>query len=172
MTFAVVDPKRYSVRTYLLDLFDYCFPLHFRSLVREQFDRCEQGKRSVREYVCELRTLSTYLPDVNEVHLRLRFWDGVHRYIRLQWARAGFDAERSTLRDLETSTERFELAEDLRVREERKDVNRYRWQPAPGQSERLRRRVSYDYHITDNLEREEGCDSRQEGTVGSVGWVG
>lgn len=86
MAFAAVDPDRYTIDTYLRELFNHCFPPHFRQKMREKFNRCVQGTRGTREYLRELRTLGNRLPDIGETQIRHRFWEGSTSYIRLEWA--------------------------------------------------------------------------------------
>ncbi|KIO18260.1 hypothetical protein M407DRAFT_84142, partial [Tulasnella calospora MUT 4182] len=73
MTFAAVDLKKWTVENYLRSLFNHCFPIHFRSLMRTKFNRCAQGNRNTREFLRELRTLGNRLPDIGEVQIRLQY---------------------------------------------------------------------------------------------------
>ncbi|KIO27827.1 hypothetical protein M407DRAFT_54106, partial [Tulasnella calospora MUT 4182] len=110
MTFAAVDVRKWTVENYLRALFNYCFPIHFRSQMRAKFNRCVQGNRSTREFLQELRTLGNRLPDLGEVQIRLQYWEGSNAYLRVEWAKSGLDPETSSLAELEIAAERFEMA--------------------------------------------------------------
>ncbi|KAG8909449.1 hypothetical protein FRC01_006938, partial [Tulasnella sp. 417] len=47
MTFAAVNLRKWTVDNYLRALFNYCFPIHFRSQMRSKFNRCVQGGRTM-----------------------------------------------------------------------------------------------------------------------------
>ncbi|KIO21762.1 hypothetical protein M407DRAFT_52775, partial [Tulasnella calospora MUT 4182] len=91
-------------------LFNYCFPIHFRSQMRAKFNRCMQGSRSTQEFLRELRTLGNRLPDLGEVQIHLQYWEGSNAYLRIEWAKSGLDPETSSLAESEIAAERFEMA--------------------------------------------------------------
>jgi hypothetical protein len=111
MTFVAPDPTAFTVDRFTKELFDYCFPPDFRRNLRKKFYAAEQGKRSVCEYLRELRTLASRLLDVTPFQLTQRFWESTQPYLRVAWYRDGLDPERSTLEELEVTGIRFERAE-------------------------------------------------------------
>ena len=86
-----------------------------------KFNELSQGKRNVREYLCQLRSFAARLPDINEFQLTQKYWDGANSYLRFKWTENGYTPEFSTLEELELAAERFENAEHLRLSELRKD---------------------------------------------------
>ncbi|KAG8915434.1 hypothetical protein FRC02_004520 [Tulasnella sp. 418] len=120
MAFVAVDPEQWQVDTYLTALFGHCFPPEYRHTLRQRFNKCEQGKRTVREFVRELRSLESKISDINERHLVLRFWYGANAYLRLKWLDNGFDPETSSMDELEREASKYERAEVQRRTEESK----------------------------------------------------
>lgn len=64
MAFAAVDPDRYTIDTYLREMFNHCFLPHFRQKMREKFNRCAQELEAqgntfgdYRHWVTDCRTL-------------------------------------------------------------------------------------------------------------------
>ncbi|KAG8908259.1 hypothetical protein FRB99_008324 [Tulasnella sp. 403] len=118
MEFVAINKKAYTLKRFFAELFDHCFPAHFRRQVRDRFLNCSQKERTVREFLREVRTLGQQLPDVDDVQMRLRFWAGSKGYLRVKWAESGYDPENNSLSELEEAAERFEQADYLRRKEE------------------------------------------------------
>jgi hypothetical protein len=47
------DEASYDLETFLLDLFEFCFPVDFRSKQRKRLTRCVQNDKTVAEHVAE-----------------------------------------------------------------------------------------------------------------------
>ena len=121
MMFIAPDIRPWTVESVGQALFNYCFPPVFRRQMRMKFNELSQGKRNVREYLRQLRSLVARLPDVNEFQLTQKYWDGANSYLRLKWTENGYTPEFSKLEELELAAERFENAEQLRLFELRKE---------------------------------------------------
>ncbi|KAJ7286317.1 hypothetical protein C8J57DRAFT_1461461 [Mycena rebaudengoi] len=103
-------PQKWTLNRFLEALFNYCFPVDFRSIQRKKFQRYEQRKHTIKEYRTEMEVLSTSIGDINMRGLIVRFWDGANYEMRLRWAGDGFDPETSTLDDLENAAINYEHA--------------------------------------------------------------
>ena len=121
-----LNPRKWTLRRFFEQLFDYCFPPNFRSLQREKFSQSCQNGRKVREYVRELQDLSASIGDVRHRSFILQYWKGSDLYIRLKWAEAGYSPETASLHELQTAAERYELAEDIKKGE--KHINELSYQ--------------------------------------------
>ena len=59
MAFVAPNVKEWTVESVGTGLFNYCFPPAFRRQTRIQFNELTQGKRSIREYLRQLRSIAT-----------------------------------------------------------------------------------------------------------------
>lgn len=60
------DPYRWNIHDFLLELFNNCVPVDFRTKQRAKLSECLQRQRTVREYVAELYELWNPIGDVSE----------------------------------------------------------------------------------------------------------
>ncbi|EMD40986.1 hypothetical protein CERSUDRAFT_91737 [Gelatoporia subvermispora B] len=51
------NSRSWTLRKFFVGLFNYCFPIDFRTRTREKLDRFKQSDRTVREYVHQLETM-------------------------------------------------------------------------------------------------------------------
>ena len=84
--------------------------MDFKDRLRAKLSHSVQGKRRVRDFVCDVEKLASRFPDVNERTGIQTFWNELHQYIRLRLIEWGISAERSPLEkivrkaiDIETS---------------------------------------------------------------------
>jgi hypothetical protein len=49
------EADNWTLTTFFQELFNYCFPIDYRSLLRKKFRQCRQDDRRVREFVAELQ---------------------------------------------------------------------------------------------------------------------
>jgi Retrotransposon gag protein len=122
MTFVAPDPRKWSVDTVAQGLFNCCFSPMFRRQMHVSFSEFVQGKRTIQEYLCQLRSMAARLPDITKFQLLQRYWDGVNPYLRLKWTKNGYSPEFSELEELELAAERFENTENLWGYEARKNT--------------------------------------------------
>ncbi|KAJ7245340.1 hypothetical protein B0H12DRAFT_1235783 [Mycena haematopus] len=84
------------VKKFFEELFNYCFPVDFRSQQRKNFYKFSQGSLAVRDYCTELQ-----------------FWDGAHTWIQREWAHDGYDPETASLKQLVRAAVNYEQAQKL-----------------------------------------------------------
>jgi hypothetical protein len=77
-------PHEWTLTEYLRALFDFCFPVDYRSQLRLKLKKCRQGPRRVREFVFELKELSGMIGGINKRYLVNRLWYGCDKNIRAQ----------------------------------------------------------------------------------------
>ncbi|KAF8484140.1 hypothetical protein JB92DRAFT_2551183, partial [Gautieria morchelliformis] len=73
-----------------------------------------QGKRPIKDYLRQLKSMAARLPDITEFQLIQKYWDGAETCIRLKWTENGFTPEFSSLEELEIAAKRNENTEQLR----------------------------------------------------------
>jgi hypothetical protein len=71
-----------------------------------------QGKKTVRDFIRDIRSLAKRFPDVTERHLVQIFWDGVDQYIRVKWLERGISPEDSSFEKLVKCFEKSKEAFD------------------------------------------------------------
>jgi hypothetical protein len=59
-------------------LFDFCFPIDFKSQLPRKLDRCYQNERSVDDYIYELKELHMMLSVTSSRQCVLNLWKGFH----------------------------------------------------------------------------------------------
>jgi hypothetical protein len=99
------DPTAWTLRRFLEALFNYCFPANFRTMQREKYSQYSQRGHPIRDYRHDLEDLAKSVGDIQPQQLVTRFWFGADMYLRVKWAEARYDPERSTLDELVTSGE-------------------------------------------------------------------
>lgn len=77
--------------------FDYCFPVDFKSKLREELTNADQNDTKVRDFVRELQTLALRFPDVTSRQLNQIFWEGLNMNIRLELIGKGLNPEKDSL---------------------------------------------------------------------------
>ena len=55
----LLDPERWMLKKFIIELFNYCFPIDFCNQQREKLNNFSQGNKSVREYVADLEKMFT-----------------------------------------------------------------------------------------------------------------
>ncbi|KAJ6520926.1 hypothetical protein DFH09DRAFT_1331573 [Mycena vulgaris] len=118
------DPRKWTLNRLIKALFNYCFPANFRSIQHEKYERSQQRGHPIRDYCTELTDLRDSIgDDISERQFIIRFWQGADTDIRIHWAKAGYDRERSSMDDLETFAANHETA-TLIANEEKKCTER------------------------------------------------
>lgn len=117
-----------SVHKWTVDLvinlfFDELFPSNIREILRERFEKAEQEQLSVREWRQKVKDLAARVPDIDDAAKARRFWKGSKGYLRIKWAREGYNAEFDSFNDLYDAALRIEQ-EELQIRAERNANNR------------------------------------------------
>ncbi len=111
------DASDWSLERFFRGLFDFCFPVDFRTSMREQLQHSAQGARqSVQEFVCELEELFMMVGVVTPRDRVLSLWNGLQGELRDEMFRFGLSPEVSTWEEVVAAAVRFELAEASRRR--------------------------------------------------------
>ncbi|KAI0070149.1 hypothetical protein K474DRAFT_1565817, partial [Panus rudis PR-1116 ss-1] len=77
------SPRRWSLRRFFMELFNWCFPVDFRLQMQERLLACSQRNRTVREYVHDLEGL--YLICGNTISAQekvSKLWHGFVPYLQ------------------------------------------------------------------------------------------
>ncbi|KAJ6450808.1 hypothetical protein C8R45DRAFT_1113931 [Mycena sanguinolenta] len=101
------------------------FPADFKLRLRKRLMNAYQGKKTVRDFVRDIKSLAKRFPDITERHLVQIFWDGVEHYIRVKWLERGMGPEESGFEKLVKWALRFEKSKEALDREKRD------WNPKP-----------------------------------------
>ncbi|KAJ6525380.1 hypothetical protein B0H19DRAFT_1008035, partial [Mycena capillaripes] len=125
MDHVTTDIKKWTVKDVYKALFDYCFPADFKLRLRKRLMDAYQGKKTVRDFARDLKSLAKRFPDVTERHLVQIFWDGAEQYIRVKWLDRGMSPEDSSLEKLVKWALRFEKSKEALDREKGD------WKPKP-----------------------------------------
>jgi hypothetical protein len=118
-----MNPSKHDIRTFFRDLFNHCFPPHFRSTLHERLFRCTQGNCRVRDYVHELIELFTLLGEDNERTQVIHLWDGLRANIREALLTQRYHKETSSWDEVVDMAEILEIAFEESSKER---SNRYR----------------------------------------------
>lgn len=103
MNMVAPNPEGYDMQLLSQELFEYCFPPDIKARLRKKFTQLHQTDRGFKDFVRELRRYQRRLPDITEKQVAQRVWDGAHGYLRIEWARTGYNAENNTVEQLEES---------------------------------------------------------------------
>ncbi|KAJ7892509.1 hypothetical protein B0H14DRAFT_3684971 [Mycena olivaceomarginata] len=125
MDHVATNLKQWTIKDVYKALFDYCFPTDFKLRLRKRLMSAYQGKKTVRDFIRDIRSLAKRFPDVTERHLVQIFWDGADQYIRVKWLDRGMSPEESSLDKLVKWAMRFEKSKEALDKEQRD------WRPKP-----------------------------------------
>lgn len=120
MAFVTPDPKKYSMKKFYRELFNYCFPPDIKRRTRDRFWAVTQDNHGVRDFVRDINALANKLDGISDMQLKQRFWTGAKPYLRVKWSENGYDPEDSTFDELEEAALRFEQAHLMQTQEETK----------------------------------------------------
>jgi hypothetical protein len=104
------DAKKWSMNDFFIELFNYSFPIDYRTTQRRKFHKFEQRSHTIREYRTDLEALANSIGGITDRALVVQFWEGANWIIRREWAHAGFDVETATLSELENAAVNYEQA--------------------------------------------------------------
>jgi hypothetical protein len=119
------NQKKWSVKDVYGALFEYCFPADFKLRLRKRLMGAYQGRKTVRDFVRDLRALAIRFPDVTDRNLVQILWDGAEQYIRIKWLERRMSPEESSFNKLEKWALRFEKSKEALDKEQRD------WNPKP-----------------------------------------
>ncbi|KAF8208397.1 hypothetical protein K438DRAFT_2072545 [Mycena galopus ATCC 62051] len=117
--------RKWTIKDVYRALFSYCFPADFKLRLRKRLMNAYQGKKTVRDFVRDIKSLAKRFPDITEWHLVQILWDGVEHYIRVKWLERGMVPEESGFEKLVKWALRFEKSKEALDRE------KHDWNPKP-----------------------------------------
>ncbi|KAG1790266.1 uncharacterized protein HD556DRAFT_1242511, partial [Suillus plorans] len=104
-------PGEWRLKEFFTELFNYCFPLDFRTKQRKKLYRCYQGDQRVRDYLSELNELWMMIGNVPEREKVVKFWFGLSASIQNELYKMQLNPEVSSLSEVQRIAEIIELAE-------------------------------------------------------------
>ena len=67
-----------------------------------------QGGRTIKEWICHVKTLAARVPDITDRHIAIQIWEGANNIFREYWACDGLQSKLCSLEQLEITGERTE----------------------------------------------------------------
>ena len=104
----------WSYATIFPAIFDYCFPNDIMRKLRIRWDKLNQGKRRVREYLREIHLISARFSEITERAVVLKFWRGLNWELRELMALAGAEPELDDLQTMNRMAQGAEKGRDQR----------------------------------------------------------
>lgn len=107
------DPYHWRLREFFTEMFNYCFPINFRTKQREKLKRCFQNDKTVRDYIYELNELWNMIGDVDEHDRVTRLWTGLSAEIQRELWKKELNPEISTFKEVQAAAEIIEIAHSV-----------------------------------------------------------
>ncbi|KAG1784934.1 uncharacterized protein HD556DRAFT_1461102 [Suillus plorans] len=123
------DPYRWRLREFFMEMFNYCFPINFRTKQREKLKRCFQNDKTVRDYIYELNELWNMIGDVDDRDRVSRLWTGLTAEIQRELWKKELNPEVSTFKEVQAAAEIIEIAHSVPTGREKRATNKDK--PAP-----------------------------------------
>ncbi|KAF9257610.1 hypothetical protein L218DRAFT_807571, partial [Marasmius fiardii PR-910] len=92
--------KHWKLLEFVKALFNFCFPLNYRSQQRKKLQRCYQNTRSVLEYTYELEMLFNLVGSSSKRKHVIKLWDGFNAHIRRELHREKLNKEVDSWNDI------------------------------------------------------------------------
>ena len=115
------NEENWTLRQFYDELFNYCFPVDYRTQLRKNLNKSHQNDKSIAEYTHELHELFIMIGDVSERDRVLKFWNGVRPIIQKGLWRDNLNPETSSWDRVVAQAEIIEISENVA---ERRDINR------------------------------------------------
>ncbi|KAF8079210.1 hypothetical protein FPV67DRAFT_1776248 [Lyophyllum atratum] len=109
------NPEKWKLRTFFEKLFDYCFPVDFRSQQRKKLKRCYQNERSVKEFVSDLNELFTTIGFADKRERVNKLWYGLRPALQKALWKDRLNPETSKWAAVVKAAEINEIAEAVEV---------------------------------------------------------
>jgi hypothetical protein len=114
-------PGEWRLSIFLTELFNYCFPLDYRSKQRKKLYRCYQGDKRVRDYISELNELWMMIGDVPDREKVVKFWFGLNPIIQKELYKMHLNLEVSALSKVQHTAEIIKLAHSASTKTQGRD---------------------------------------------------
>ncbi|KIK66819.1 hypothetical protein GYMLUDRAFT_156908, partial [Collybiopsis luxurians FD-317 M1] len=102
-------PERWTLQKFFICLYDYIFPLSFRTEQRRKLRHCNQGKHRVRDYVGYFQDLCDTIGTIGEQEKVSLLWDGFNDYIAAGLYTRNLHPEHSSFAEVVEHAEVLEL---------------------------------------------------------------
>lgn len=104
------DSTAWDLERFFRSLFNFCFPVDFRTRMRVTLHEKVQGRLSVQEFVCEIEELFMMVGLVSPRDRVQKLWYGLHHYLQAEMYQFGLAPDVSSWEDVVVAATRFELA--------------------------------------------------------------
>ena len=107
------DPYRWCLPKFFKELFNYCFPVDFRSKQRFKLQKCRQNDCSVRDFLYDLNELWNTIGETAEQAKVNKSWFGLRRKIQQDLWKEKLNPKVSRLKDVVSAAEILEIAQSV-----------------------------------------------------------
>lgn len=107
------NPYKWKLKDFLVELFNTCFPINFRTKQRDKLRRAYQNLKTVREFVAELNELWNLIGDVTDRDKVMKLWFGLNPHIQSELWRDKLNPEKSSLKSVVSAAEVIEIAHSV-----------------------------------------------------------
>ncbi|KAK1234115.1 hypothetical protein PQX77_002683 [Marasmius sp. AFHP31] len=115
LSFFLQKVSRNHLKWQMLDLakgiFNFCFPIDYRSQQRNKLNNCRQGNRSVIEYAYKYEMLNNLIGTASECKMVIKFWDSLNVKIRRELHHEKKNKEIHTYEEILETAELIKMAE-------------------------------------------------------------
>jgi hypothetical protein len=77
-----IRTRRWSLKQFFSELFNYCFPVNFRTIQQQKLEQIKQGDHSVKEYASKLNELFLTIGYTNRHEKANKLWYGLRPEIQ------------------------------------------------------------------------------------------
>ncbi|QRV77540.1 Pol polyprotein/retrotransposon [Ceratobasidium sp. AG-Ba] len=128
------NPKKWTMDTLKVGLFNHCFPHNMKNELRREYNSAWQHNLRFLDYVRLLKRYQRRIPDIRDRDICLKLWDTVQDYIHDKWLENGINPETTSLDEMCESAGRYEAAETA-IQKRLEDRQRSLYQHTKPQSE-------------------------------------
>jgi hypothetical protein len=162
----VRDQKKWMLNQFFEELFNYCFPIDFRSMQRCKFQNFEQHRPPIKDYKTDLEVIADSIGDITPRGLIVQFWEGADYSIRHRWALDGFDAETASISELEAAAVNYEQA--AKVAKSQKNDSRNKQSPSENGNDSNKKDRKNKQHPRGPRQEGRGKDTQQHDAKGKA----
>ncbi|KAJ7067755.1 hypothetical protein B0H15DRAFT_958148 [Mycena belliarum] len=109
----VRDEDSYGLERFFVELFEFCFPVDFRSKQRKRLSRCTQGRTPVTAHVAEFSQIYNTIGLDEGQEKVVKLWNSLRTDIRQEMYRKDLDPEISTWDEVVRAAEHAEIVRNL-----------------------------------------------------------
>lgn len=116
----VLRPEKWNLSTFFSDLFNYCFPVNFRTIQRQKLESCRQHGRSVRDFASHLNELFMTVGYTDKRERVNKLWFGLRPDIQRALWKDKLNPDTSSYESVLYAAELNEIANSV-MQENRRD---------------------------------------------------